>query len=55
MGEYRTLHRAYRKLIAPYVDEARLREARAKVDFNWGRLISSTSGLDAPPLLQVER
>ena len=50
--EFATLERAFRKLIVPYIDEELLAKARAEVRFNWGPLITSTSGLDALPLAE---
>ena len=52
--EYKMLQRAFQKLILPYVDEALLSKARTQVRFNWGPLVPSTDGLDAPPLLRIE-
>ena len=50
--EFAMLERAFRKLILPYIDEESLAKARADVRFNWGPLITSTSGLDALPLAE---
>jgi len=50
--EFAMLERAFRKLILPYIDEELLAKARAEVRFNWGPLITSTSGLDALPLAE---
>ena len=50
--EFAMLSRAFKKLIMPHVDEELLARARAEVRFNWGPLISSTSGLDALPLAE---
>jgi hypothetical protein len=50
--EFAMLERAFRKLILPYIDAEVLGKARAEVRFNWGPLITSTSGLDALPLAE---
>ena len=50
--EFALLEKAFRKLIMPYVDQEVLAKARAEVRFNWGPLITSTSGLDALPLAE---
>lgn len=50
--EFSMLERAFRKLIMPYIDAEVLGKARAEVRFNWGPLITSTSGLDALPLAE---
>jgi hypothetical protein len=46
--EYKTLQRAMRRLIRPYIDRARLLRARSQMHFNWKPLI--TDGLDKQPL-----
>ena len=50
--EFALLERAFRKLIMPYIDQEVLSKARAEVRFNWGPLITSTTGLDALPLAE---
>ena len=50
--EYKTLQRAFHKLILPYVDQARQRKARSQVRFNWKPSVPSTDALDEPPLGQ---
>jgi hypothetical protein len=49
--EYETLQRAMRRLIRPYIDQARLRRARSQMHFNWKPLIKD--GLDKPPLTEL--
>lgn len=48
--EYKMLQRAFRKLIRPYVDQALLRTARAKMRFKWDELIPPTDSRDALPI-----
>jgi hypothetical protein len=48
--EYAMLKRAFDRLILPYIDEAKQREAFAQVRFNWRPLATAPDSLDAPPL-----
>jgi hypothetical protein len=48
--EYALLKRAFLRLIVPYIDEARQREAIAKVGFSWSALVTVPERLDRAPL-----
>lgn len=48
--EHALLKRAFSKLILPYIDEVKLREAIARARFNWSPLATAKDSFDAPPL-----
>ena len=48
--EYKTLQRAFRKLIRPNIDQALLRTARARVRLKWDELIPPTASRDSLPI-----
>jgi hypothetical protein len=48
--EYALLKRSFVKLILPYIDEPRQREAIAKVDFSWSALVTAPERRDRAPL-----
>lgn len=50
VDEFKTLDRAFRKLIRPYIDQRLLRSVRKKVRFEWEPNVPEEAGRDRPPL-----